>query len=197
MTGKEKCELLKAIRKNIADMNGIEYYPEQCEHKGDCPGFCPRCDQEADFLMRELKKKEAAGSPIRIDTESIMSFEELVNNPANQHVDYSDVYADDMCGCFPSPETSIVGNIEYPRDKEIEMLQGDVEAPSGIDCEEDVPGFLLLEEKKEDIDAMCHGCVRYNTIADTDNGIRCSCLSEHFFLNMLKKKECTLKKIGK
>ena len=47
MTGKEKCELLKAIRKNIAEMNGIEYYPEQCDHEGNCPGFCPRCDMEA------------------------------------------------------------------------------------------------------------------------------------------------------
>lgn len=45
MTGKEKCELLKAIRINIAEMNGIEYYPAQCDHQGNCPGFCPRCDQ--------------------------------------------------------------------------------------------------------------------------------------------------------
>ena len=75
MTGKEKCELLKAIRKNIAEMNGIEYYPEQCDHEGTCPGFCPRCDMEASYLMKELRKKEAAGSPIRIDTESLAQFE--------------------------------------------------------------------------------------------------------------------------
>ena len=75
MTGKEKCELLKAIRKNIAEMNSIEYYPEQCDHEGNCPGFCPRCDMEASYLMKELRKKEAAGSPIRIDTESLAQFE--------------------------------------------------------------------------------------------------------------------------
>ena len=84
MTGKEKCELLKAIRKNIAEMNGIEYYPEQCNHKGKCPGFCPRCDKEASYLMMELKMKEAAGSPICIDTESLAQFEALTSEPVEK-----------------------------------------------------------------------------------------------------------------
>lgn len=97
MTGKEKCELLKAIRKNIAEMNGIEYYPEQCDHEGNCPGFCPRCDMEASYLMKELRKKEAAGSPIRIDTESLAQFETLTSEPIEEE--------DDDC---------IVGDIRTP-----------------------------------------------------------------------------------
>ena len=97
MTGKEKCELLKAIRKNIAEMNGIEYYPEQCDHEGTCPGFCPRCDMEASYLMKELRKKEAAGSPIRIDTESLAQFETLTSEPIEEE--------DDDC---------IVGDIRTP-----------------------------------------------------------------------------------
>lgn len=87
MTGKEKCELLKTIRKTIAEMNGIEYCPEQCDHVGPCPGFCPRCDADSSWLMRELKRKEAAGSPIRIDTESIIEFENLVNEPTEDDDD--------------------------------------------------------------------------------------------------------------
>lgn len=83
MTGKEKCELLKTIRKRIAEMNGIEYYPEQCDHVGNCPGFCPRCDMEASYLMKELKKMEAAGTPIRVDTESLGNFETLVGTPVD------------------------------------------------------------------------------------------------------------------
>lgn len=74
MTGKERCELLKAIRKKIADMNGIEYHPVQCDHKGDCPGYCPMCDQEASDLMEELKKKYSSGIPIRIHFEDLDDF---------------------------------------------------------------------------------------------------------------------------
>lgn len=77
MRGKEKCELLKAIRKSMAEMNGIAYDPEPCNHLGDCSGTCPKCEQETAWLMRELRLKEAHGSPIRIDTESIEQLQEL------------------------------------------------------------------------------------------------------------------------
>lgn len=124
MTGKEKCEMLKAIRKNIAEMNGIEYYPEQCDHEGNCPGFCPRCDMEASYLMKELRKKEAAGSPIRIDTESLEQFETLSSEPIEED--------DDDC---------IVGDIRTPGiiepledlDGDIMPLQGNVAMPDDFD----------------------------------------------------------------
>ena len=199
MTGKEKCELLKSIRKNIAEMNGIEYYPEQCDHEGNCPGFCPRCDMEASYLMKELKKKEAAGSPIRIDTESLAQFETLSSEPVEEE--------DDNC---------IVGDIRTPGiiappedwDRDIMPLQGDVAMPDDFDDdsdadsddekdvseEETIDGEQLLEDNRKAIDCMCRGCSRFDTIIATDNGIRCSCLSEHFFLGMLEKKSCSLKR---
>lgn len=193
MTGKEKCELLKTIRKNIADMNGIEYKPEPCTHEGDCPGFCPRCDQEAAYLMRELKKKEAAGSPIRIDTESIGDFETLASSPIEPE------------------EEILMGMPEPPElDGDIRPLQGIIPAPEVFPLEgdvaisddedepekevEDVDYEQFLEENKPQIKAMCGDCIRYNTIYATEKGVRCSCLSEHFFLDQLEKMHCTLKK---
>ena len=191
MTGKEKCELLKAIRKNIAEMNGIEYYPEQCDHEGNCPGFCPRCDQEASYLMRELKKKEAAGSPIRIDTESLAQFETLTSEPIED---------DDDEILMGMPEPPMLDGIVRP-------LQGDVAMPDDFEDEvdlndnedeEDAPepidGEQMLKENRNSIDELCSGCQRFETISATDKGIRCSCLSEHFFLGMLEKKHCSLKK---
>ena len=199
MTGKEKCELLKAIRKNIAEMNGIEYYPEQCDHEGNCPGFCPRCDMEASYLMKELRKKEAAGSPIRIDTESLAQFETLSSEPIEED--------DDDCtvGNIPTP-----GIIAPPEDLDgdIMPLQGDVAMPDDFDddsepetdeednaSDDSIDGEQFLEDNREAIDRMCHGCSRFNTIMATDMGVRCSCLSEHFFLGMLEKKSCSLKKV--
>jgi len=195
MTGKEKCELLKTIRKNIADMNGIEYKPEPCTHEGDCPGFCPRCDQEAAYLMRELKKKEAAGSPIRIDTESIGDFETLVSEPLendDEVIEMGDIVTP---GIILPPEEELMGKIVCPEPPEIPRLQGDVAMPDDKEDEdEDIDYEQFLEENRPQINAMCGDCVRFNTIYATETGVRCSCLSEHFFLSHLDKMQCSLKK---
>ena len=53
-TGKEKCEILRRIRKDIADRYGLEYTPAECKHQGDCSGTCPKCDAELEDLQRQL-----------------------------------------------------------------------------------------------------------------------------------------------
>jgi hypothetical protein len=81
MTGKEKCNCLKQIRKTIADLNGIEYHPRECDEEVCNCGTCSLCDQEAEQLLAALRKKEASGSPIRIDVESIEGFGLLAVEP--------------------------------------------------------------------------------------------------------------------
>lgn len=44
--GRNICNTLKAIRKQIADANGISYSPEECHFKGECKGTCPKCEQD-------------------------------------------------------------------------------------------------------------------------------------------------------
>lgn len=41
--GRYICNTLKAIRKQIADANGIDYSPEECHFNGECKGTCPKC----------------------------------------------------------------------------------------------------------------------------------------------------------
>lgn len=55
--GKKKCEILKGIRKEIARSEGIAYAPEKCTHEGDCPGTCPRCEAEVQYLEQEIARK--------------------------------------------------------------------------------------------------------------------------------------------
>lgn len=55
--GKEKCDFLKSIRKEIADRYGIFYQINECSFQGECKGTCPMCEQETKYLERELKKK--------------------------------------------------------------------------------------------------------------------------------------------
>lgn len=73
MRGKLKCQILKTIRKRIAVMNDIEYNPEECTFEGECTGTCPKCEEETDNLMSELKRKERwDNKDIRIDVGTIM-----------------------------------------------------------------------------------------------------------------------------
>ena len=52
--GKKKCELLKRIRKEVAERYGLEYDQSECTNQGDCNGTCPRCDAELEELQRQL-----------------------------------------------------------------------------------------------------------------------------------------------
>ena len=56
--GKSTCKLLKDIRQQIADANGISYQPKECHYKGDCAGTCPACEEEIRYLERELKARK-------------------------------------------------------------------------------------------------------------------------------------------
>ena len=64
--GKSTCKLLKSIRQQIADANGISYRPKECQHKGDCAGTCPACEAEIRYLERELKARNGNGFGMKV-----------------------------------------------------------------------------------------------------------------------------------
>ncbi len=66
MTGKQKCKILKQIRKQIADANHIEYLIEECSHKGKCSGTCPKCEWEVRELEKALEKRRLAGKKVAL-----------------------------------------------------------------------------------------------------------------------------------
>lgn len=53
--GKVICKQLRAIRKEFAKLNGIDYNFKECTYNGPCAGTCIACDNEANEL-RELTK---------------------------------------------------------------------------------------------------------------------------------------------
>ncbi len=65
--GKKRCELLRKIRKEIADANGIEFEPHECHHNGPCMGTCPACDSELEYLNKKLDEKKWKDEPIKVD----------------------------------------------------------------------------------------------------------------------------------
>ena len=64
--GRSTCKLLKSIRQQIADANGISYRPKECQHKGDCAGTCPACEEEIRYLEHELKARKGNGFGMKV-----------------------------------------------------------------------------------------------------------------------------------
>ena len=64
--GRSTCKLLKSIRQQIADANGISYQPKECQHKGDCAGTCPACEEEIRYLEGELKARKGNGFGMKV-----------------------------------------------------------------------------------------------------------------------------------
>ena len=59
--GKYKCKQLKAVRKRIADENGIPLKQKECTYDGPCRGTCPYCEAEVRYLERVLTDRVRLG----------------------------------------------------------------------------------------------------------------------------------------
>ena len=59
--GKDICKELKAVRKKIAEENGIALEIPECTYQGPCKGTCPRCESEVRFLENALAKRIKLG----------------------------------------------------------------------------------------------------------------------------------------
>lgn len=64
--GKRICNVLKDVRKKIAEENEIEYVTTECQHKGDCAGTCPKCEAEVRYLESQLARRRMAGRTVRL-----------------------------------------------------------------------------------------------------------------------------------
>lgn len=66
MKGKEKCKILKELRAQIAAANDIEWTTENCTHKGECRGTCPKCEAEVVMLERAIERRKALGKTVAL-----------------------------------------------------------------------------------------------------------------------------------
>ncbi len=118
MTGKDKCKILKEIRKEIAEQNDIEWVVSECSHKGECKGTCPRCESEVRKLERELELRRRVGKAVALVGISAVCLTGLAacsNFPQNTE--------NDLSGAVPSrhayaetPDVKIRGHAEaHPR----------------------------------------------------------------------------------
>lgn len=64
--GKQTCKILKEIRRQIAEANGIEFVTSECRYKGDCLGTCPKCEAEVRYLEQQLRARSIAGKAVAL-----------------------------------------------------------------------------------------------------------------------------------
>ena len=115
MTGKEKCRLLRQIRKEIAATNQIPYFPTECTYKGDdCTGTCPMCEAEAAYLDRKLNEKAATGAAITLSGVSLNTFNETCVDPFGGEEIFFEEAGVMACDEDPAPKS--------PRDMTIEEM---------------------------------------------------------------------------
>ena len=62
--GRRTCNVLKDIRQQIADANGITYAPRECHHEGPCAGTCPACEAEVRYLEQQLTMRRMLGKAV-------------------------------------------------------------------------------------------------------------------------------------
>lgn len=64
--GKRTCEVLKAVRLEIAKANEIKYEPRECHHEGPCAGTCPACEAEVKYLEQQLQLRRVMGRAVML-----------------------------------------------------------------------------------------------------------------------------------
>ena len=110
MTGKEKCNLLREIRKQIARANDIVYLSADCTYDGPCKGTCRVCDAEIQYLENALNEKVKRGESICLSGLSVDALVGSVNSNLEDVLD-DDCIQGSMIE-FDNPTCHYVSNID-------------------------------------------------------------------------------------
>ena len=66
MTGIEICNLLRQIRKETCEINGIPFEEQSCTHRNPmCNGTCPMCDAYTRILYQKIMLIRKGGGIVR------------------------------------------------------------------------------------------------------------------------------------
>lgn len=85
MTHKERCSVLKKVRKTIADNLGIDLHQTECTYEGECSGTCPKCAKEEKILNKALISGTAIASSVALCACNVVA--EPVDNKSDKDKD--------------------------------------------------------------------------------------------------------------
>ena len=163
--GKYKCKQLKAIRKRIADENGIPLEQKECTYDGPCRGTCPHCEAEVRYIEKALTERVRLGKvattaglslglvacggghlegevPMMLTTDSSRVVDTLTDSPRDtQPVGTQPAIPDEIC----VPE---VGKMEITGDVAVLPPTTEDDYEGGID-DYTMDAFVVVDEDPE------------------------------------------------
>ena len=122
MIGKEKCELLRLIRKQIAEANGIAYRSVECSYDGPCSGTCPKCDVEIRYLETQLKAKAANNEAISIEGLALDLFNDAISCSHIRKGTYTNAGGENDSAHTRPPLSKLRGHWDAKLDSPVEAL---------------------------------------------------------------------------
>lgn len=166
--GKSICNVLKTIRKQVADANGIVYEPRECHHQGDCRGTCPACEAEVRYIQQQLDIRRQLGKAVAvvgisaglaalnscaIDNESLVIPATSVENSA-PHMLVGDV-VEDMPE-FPGGSQKLLEylkeNTHYPEIAEKNGVQGRVVVTFTVEKDGSITEAKIVKSVDQSLD---------------------------------------------
>ena len=155
MTGKDKCKILKEIRREIAQKNDIEWVVKECTHQGECRGTCPRCESEVRKLERELELRRKIGKAVAVvgistaclagltachsgkpspdDIAGMIDVIESTQDPNGDPYEHIDPNGDPYQGIDPNGNPYPQGNDPYQLDGDVAIIDGEVPNDYGVE----------------------------------------------------------------
>ena len=126
MNNKEKCKILKEIRKETAEKIGVELNQIECTYKGECSGTCPKCRQEEEKLNKAL----LGGKVAAVALASSLALAGCTTDTLSGNVEVKETTVDDIVmGEFT--EESILGTTEESTEDIKINISPDVDKLSG------------------------------------------------------------------
>ena len=135
MNGKDKCRILKDIRRQIAESNDIEWVVSECRHKGACRGTCPKCESEVRQLEQALESRKKIGKAVVLAGVSAACMTGLTACSLDDVVDYGTQIIEEVKDYLNVRKTPV----KTPVDEPIE-LDGDV-----VYIPDDLSGYMEPE----------------------------------------------------
>lgn len=125
MKGKEKCRMLREIRRQIAEQNDIALVTRDCTYQGECRGTCPKCESELAYLERELEKRRARRQRVALAGVSLGLAVGMTGCSADGVRTVLSLFDPSLRG----GEEELAGDVPYiePLEGEIEQEMGEVE----------------------------------------------------------------------
>ena len=148
MTHREKCEQLKALRKEMADKVGVDLHQTVCTYQGECSGTCPKCAKEESILNKVLLSGKLALAGLAIGATALTGCGtnnlDEADNPRDELLKRRSDRDEKRTGC----DDELAGDVEYI--PPVDDYAGGMEYDPGYELEgeatiADIPEASLIE----------------------------------------------------